>query len=102
MGREYNNEQRSCRKIALKNYFAAFSLLISLKLVRYNERRKKQAAAKQTFVFYKPLTKVSPAQAGSRVHGAGDLSVNRAQEKTSGAKGGICFYKPFIIYVEVI
>ena len=33
--------------------------------VRYNECREKQAAAKQTFVFHKPLTNESPAIAGS-------------------------------------
>ena len=28
--------------------------------------KEKEAAAKQTFVFHKPLTKVPPAKAGSR------------------------------------
>ena len=32
---------------------------------RYNERREKQAAAQQTFVFHKPLTNEPPALAGS-------------------------------------
>ena len=34
-------------------------------MIECNECREKQAAAKQTFVFLKPLTKVPPATAGS-------------------------------------
>ena len=48
----------------------------------YNERREKQAAAQQTFVFHKPLTNESPAKAGSRARMRGIREWTRAQEKS--------------------
>jgi len=57
----------------------------------YNERREKQAAAQQTFVFHKPLTNESPAKAGSKARMRGIREWTRAQGKTSGCAADICF-----------
>ena len=55
--------------------------------LRYNERREKQAAAQQTFVFHKPLTKVPPAKAGSRARQRGEPEYkhNERREKQAAA-----------------
>lgn len=41
------------------------------------DAKEKQAAAQQTFVFHKPLTKVPPAKAGSRarMHGEPEFKI---------------------------
>ena len=59
-------------------------------------RRKKQAAPKVTFVFYKPLTKVPSASADSRarLRGEPEYKRNVRRKKQAAPKGTFVFYKP--------
>ena len=53
--------------------------------------REKQAAAKQTFVFPGPLTKVPPGVAGSRARSAGVVSTKR-KDQVLGIPGLFCIH----------
>ena len=61
----------------------------------YNERREKQAAAQQTFVFHKPLTNESPAKAGSKARMRGKIASGRERrEKQAAAQQTFVFLGP--------